>query len=127
MNLMPSFVLLLLFGFFQSSFATLKKLSPLLGALLLLLVFAAQPRRLAERAQLASYPYYGAVVRGAKEIVRNGKPVRSVTPPNFIHKTEPAYLVRWLGGRVEETADLNAIIGVDGSVTYETLHVDQSK
>jgi len=119
MNLMPSFVLLTLFGFTKSPFPILNKVSPLLGALMLLLAVAAQPARLATRAQSTSYPYYAAMVRGAKEIVRNGAPVRAVIPPSYPNKVEPAYLVQWLGGRVEQSADLIAIIGEDGSVTYQ--------
>ena len=127
MNLMPSFVLLILFGFTKSSFPILDKVSPLLGIFVLLLAFASQPSRLATRAQSTSYPYYAAIVRGAKEIVRNGAPVRSVIPPSFPNKVEPSYLVRWLGGRVEESADLIAIIGEDGSVTYHTAAAEQHK
>jgi len=120
MNLMPSFVLLILFGFIKSPFPILNKVSTLLGPLVLLLAFASQPARLATRAQSVSYPYYAAIVRGAKEIVRNGVPVRSVIPPSFPNKVEPSYVVQWLGGRVEESAHLIAIIGEDGSVTYQT-------
>ncbi|HSE24379.1 MAG TPA: hypothetical protein VLB68_22115 [Pyrinomonadaceae bacterium] len=127
MNLMPSFVLLLLFGFIKSPFPILDKVSTVLGPCVLLLAFVSQPARLATRAQSASYPYYAAVVRGAKEIVRNGVPVRSVIPPSFPNKVEPAYLVQWLGGRVEESAALIAIIGEDGSVTYQTAADEQHK
>ena len=127
MNLMPSFVLLILFGFTKSPFPILDKVSPLLGALMLLLAVAAQPARLATRAQSTSYPYYAAMVRGAKEIVRNGAPVRAVIPPSYPNKVEPAYLVQWLGGRVEQSADLIAIIGEDGSVTYQKAADEQHK
>lgn len=127
MNLMPSFVLLILFGFIKSPFPILNKVSILLGPFVLLLAFAAQPTRLATRAQSASYPYYAAIVRGAREIVRNGVPVRSVIPPSFPNKVEPSYVVEWLGGRVEESADLIAIIGEDGSVTYQTAADEQHK
>lgn len=119
MNLMPAFVLLLLFGLLKGPFPKLDKVFPVLGLFVLLLAFVSQPGRLATRAQSVSYPYYAAIVRGAKEIVRNGVPVRSVIPPSFPNKVEPSYLVQWLGGRVEESADLIAIIGEDGSVTYQ--------
>lgn len=127
MNLMPSFVLLMLFGFTKSSLPILDKASPLLGLFVLLLALALQPSRLATRAQSVSYPYYAAMVQGAKEIVRNGAPVRTVIPPNFPNKVEPAYLVQWLGGRVEESAGLIAIIGEDGSVTYQRVADEQHK
>jgi hypothetical protein len=127
MNLMPAFVLLILFGFMKSPFPTLDKISPLLGVFVLLLAFASQPSRLATRAQSTSYPYYAAIVRGAKEIVRNGVPVRSVIPPTYPNEVEPAYLVRWLGGRVEESAGLIAIIGTDGGVTYQAVADEQHK
>lgn len=127
MNLMPAFVLLILFGFIKSPFPTVAKISPVLGALLLLLAIASQPSRLATRAQSTSYPYYAAIVRGAREIVRNGAPVHSVIPPSFPNKVEPAYLVRWLGGRVEESSDLIAIIGEDGSVVYQKTVNEQQK
>jgi hypothetical protein len=127
MNLMPSFVLVILFGFIKSPFPRLNKVSTLLSLLVLLLAFASQPSRLATRAQSTSYPYYAAIVRGAKEIVRNGVPVRSVIPPSFPNKVESSYVVRWLGGRVEESADLIAIIGEDGSVTYQTAADEQPK
>jgi hypothetical protein len=127
MNLMPSFVLLILFGFMKSPFPILEKVSPLLGLLVLLLAFASQPSRLATRAQSTSYPYYAAIVKGAKEIVRNGAPVRSVIPPSFPNKVEPSYLVQWLGGRVDESANLIAIIGEDGSVTYQMATDEQHK
>ena len=127
MNLMPAFVLLILFGFIKSPFPTVAKISPLLGALVLLLAFASQPSRLATRAQSTSYPYYAAIVRGAREIVRNGVPVRSVIPPTFPNKVEPSYLVRWLGGRVEQSSDLIATIGEDGSVTYQQAANEQQK
>ena len=127
MNLMPAFVLLILFGFNKSPFPILDKVSPLLGLLVLLLAFVSQPSRLATRAQSTSYPYYASIVRGAKEIVRNGAPVRSVIPPSYPNKVEPAYLVKWLGGRVEESAGLIAIIGEDGSVTYQTAADEQHK
>jgi len=127
MNLMPSFVLLILFGFMKSPFPTLNKVSPLLALFVLLLAFASQPSRLATRAQSVSYPYYAAMVRGAKEIVRNGAPVRSVIPPSYSSKVEPSYLVQWLGGRVEDSAGLVAIIGTDGSVTYQAVTDEQHK
>jgi hypothetical protein len=127
MNLMPSFVLLILFGFMKSPFPTLDKVSRLLGLFVLLLAFASQPSRLATRAQSTSYPYYAAIVRGAKEIVRNGVPVRSVIPPSYPNEVEPAYLVQWLGGRVEESAGLVAIIGTDGGVTYQAVADEQHK
>ena len=127
MNLMPSFVLLILFGFIKSPFPRFNKVSTLLGPFVLLLAFASQPARLATRAQSASYPYYAAIVRGAREIVRNGVPVRSVIPPSFPNRVEPSYLVQWLGGRVEESADLVAIIGEDGTVTYQTTADEQQK
>lgn len=127
MNLMPSFVLLILFGFIKSPFPIFDKAFTLLAPLVLLLAFASQPSRLATRAQSTSYPYYAAIVRGAREIVRNGVPVRTVMPPSFPNEVEPAYLVRWLGGRVEESADLIAIIGEDGSVTYQTTADEQHK
>ena len=127
MNLMPAFVLLILFGFNKSPFPILDKVSLLLGLLVLLLAFVSQPSRLATRAQSTSYPYYASIVRGAKAIVRNGAPVRSVIPPSYPNKVEPAYLVKWLGGRVEESAGLIAIIGEDGSVTYQTAADEQHK
>jgi hypothetical protein len=127
MNLMPSFVLLVLFGFMKSPFPTLNKVSTLLSLFVLLLAFAVQPGRLATRAQSVSYPYYAAIVRGAKEIVRNGVPVRSVIPPRYTSEVEPAYVVRWLGGRVEESAGLIATIGTDGSVTYQAVADEQHK
>jgi hypothetical protein len=127
MNLMAAFVLLILFGFTKSPFPILDKVFPLLSALMLILAFASQPSRLATRAQSTSYPYYAAIVRGAKEIVRNGTPVRTVIPPYFPNEVEPAYLVRWLGGRVEQSADLIATIGVDGSVTYQKAADEQHK
>jgi hypothetical protein len=127
MNLMPSFVLLILFGFTKSPFPLLDKISPLLGLFVLVLAFASQPSRLATRAQSTSYPYYAAIVRGAKEIVRNGTPVRSVIPPSYSSKVEPSYVVQWLGGRVEQSADLIAIIGEDGSVTYQKAGDEQHK
>jgi hypothetical protein len=127
MNLMPSFVLLILFGFTRSPFPKFNNVSTLVAPLVLLLAFASQPSRLATRAQSTSYPYYAAMVRGAKEIVRNGVPVRTVIPPSYSSKVEPAYLVQWLGGRVEESAGLIAIIGVDGSVTYQTTGDEQHK
>ena len=127
MNLMPSFVLLILFGFTKSPFPIFDKVSTLLAPLVLLLAFASQPTRLATRAQSTSYPYYAAMVRGAREIVRNGVPVRTVIPPSYSSKVEPSYLVQWLGGRVEESAGLIAIIGEDGSVTYQTTADEQHK
>ena len=127
MNLMPSVVLLVLFGFTKSPFPTFAKVSPLLGLFVLLLAFVSQPSRLATRAQSTSYPYYGSIVRGAKEIVRNGAPVRSVIPPSMPDKVDPSCLVQWLGGRVEESADLIAIIGEDGTVTYQTVADEQHK
>jgi type IV secretory pathway VirB2 component (pilin) len=127
MNLMPSFVLLILFGFLKSPFPILNKVSALLGALVLLLAVASQPARLATRAQSTSYPYYAAIVQGAKEIVRNGTPVRSVIPPSYSSKVEPSYVVQWLGGRVEQSADLIAIIGEDGSVTYQKAADEEHK
>ena len=127
MNLMPSFVLLILFGFLRSPFPRLNKVSPLLALLVLLLAFVSQPSRLAARAQWTTYPYYAAIVRGAREIVRNGAPVRSVIPPAYPNKVEPAYLVQWLGGRVEESAGLIAVIGEDGSVTYQKAADEQHK
>ncbi len=127
MNLMPAFVLLILFGFLKGPFPLVSKVSPLLGAFMLLLALASQPSRLATRAHSTSYPYYAAMVRGAKEIVRNGTPVRSVIPPSYSSKVEPAYLVQWLGGRVEPSAGLIAIIGEDGAVTYQKAADEQSK
>jgi hypothetical protein len=87
----------------------------------LLLAFIAQPSRMVAPPHWTTYPYYAAIVRGAKEIVRNGVPVRTVIPPPYPNEVEPAYLVRWLGGRVEDSASLIATIGTDGSVTYQAV------
>ena len=94
---------------------------------MVVLAVAPQPARLATRAQSTVDPCYAAIVRGAKEIVRNGTPVRSVIPPSCLSKVEPAYVVQWLGGRVEQSADLIAIIGEDGSVTYQKAADGQHK
>jgi hypothetical protein len=127
MNLMPAFLLLVLFGFLQNSSDALKKAFALAGLLLLPLALAAQPHRLAERAKLASYPHYAAVVRGAKEIVRHGEPVRLLVPPAFELESDTDYLVRWLGGRIEATASSIAVIGEDGSVTYQRVQDEPPK
>ncbi|MFM7735204.1 MAG: hypothetical protein ACKPBU_04390, partial [Alphaproteobacteria bacterium] len=89
------------------------------GAALLVATLAGQPHRVEDRRWEHSWPWYGTIVRGSREVASRGMPVRAVEGPGGDATTPAATaLARWLGAEVDPAAPTVARIARDGSVSW---------
>ena len=89
------------------------------GIALLAAAIAIVPARLAFAATLHRLPEYRVLVQASRAIVQRLEAVRAIRaelplPPS----TDPAFLYRVLGGRIEPNASSSALIRPDGTVEY---------
>jgi hypothetical protein len=59
-------------------------------------------------------PEYGALVRGAGTIVQRQEPMRRIDAPFVREATDPEFLFRVLGGRIDRQAPVAARISHGG-------------
>ena len=77
------------------------------------------PWRLGFATTLQRLPEYRLLVAGSRALVARGEPVRTVRAEFTLpESTDPEFLYRILGGRIDARAALTAVIHRDGSVAY---------
>ena len=77
------------------------------------------PWRLGFATTLHRLPEYRLLVAGSRALVARGEPVRAVRAEFTLpESTDPEFLYRILGGRIDARASLTAVIHRDGSVEY---------
>lgn len=120
LSLMPAAVLTVLLGstaLFPARVApmcgTVVSIALLIGALTIV------PARLRLAQTMFKMPQYRALVAGSREIVKRREPMQSVEPEFTLPQTsDPEFLFRILGGRIDRRAPWRAAISPDGRVTY---------
>ena len=88
------------------------------AACLLALALLVQKPRIDRAATLFRLPEYGALVRGAGTIVQRQEPMRRIDAPFVREATDPEFLFRVLGGRIDRQAPVAARISAGGEVSY---------
>jgi hypothetical protein len=88
------------------------------AACLLALALLVQKPRIDHAATLFRLPEYGALVRGAGTIVQRQEPMRRIDAPFAREATDPEFLFRVLGGRIDRQAPMAARISAAGEVSY---------
>lgn len=88
------------------------------AACLLALALLVQKPRIDRAATLFRLPAYGALVRGARIIVQHQEPMRRVDAPFVQEATDPEFVFRILGGRIDREAPVAARISSLGEVSY---------
>jgi hypothetical protein len=79
------------------------------------------PLRLREAAPLLKMPEYGVLVAGSREVLKRGQPMRSIESEFALPSTsDPEFIFRIMGGRIDRQAPWRAVILRDGRVTYIT-------
>ena len=116
LSLIPAAVLSVLLGvtaFVPARFAHVT------GIVLLVAALALVPARLRYAATLPRLPAYGILVDASRQIARLKQPMRSIRPQfNLPPSTDPEFMFRILGGRIDRHAEWRAVISPDGHVTY---------
>jgi hypothetical protein len=92
------------------------------GLVLLLSIAATVPTRLRVAATLHRMPQYEALVRGSRRIASMRQPVRAVQTAFPLPPTsDPDFIYRILGGRIDRDAEWVAMIATDGQVSYRQI------
>jgi hypothetical protein len=116
LSLMPAAVLTMLLG---ATALVPARIAHVVGMVLLVGAAAIVPARLRSAATLPRLPEYGVLVAASRHIVRLKQPMRSITPEFALPPTsDPEFIFRILGGRIDRHAEWRAVISADGRVTY---------
>ena len=116
LSLMPPAVLTVFLG--ATALMPLR-VGRLVSVALFLGLLAIVPARLRLAATMFKMPEYRAVVTGSREIVKRRQPMRSIESAFALPPTsDPEFLFRVLGGRIDRRAEWRAVISPDGRVTY---------
>jgi hypothetical protein len=116
LSLMPAAVLTILLG--ATAFVH-QHVAHVVGMALLVGAIAVVPARLRFAARLPRLPEYGVLVAASRQIVRLKQPMRSIRPEFALPPTtDPEFIFRILGGRIDRRAEWRAVIAPDGRVTY---------
>jgi len=116
LSLMPAAVLTVLLG---ATTLVPARFTQVAGIALLAAAVAIVPARLRYAALLPTLPAYGVLVAASRQIVRLKQPMRSIEPEfGLPPTTDPEFIFRILGGRIDRDAEWRAVISPDGRVTY---------
>jgi hypothetical protein len=90
------------------------------GIALVALAAAPVPWRLGFATTMHRLPEYRVLVAGSRELAKRNEPVRAIrTEFTLPPSTDPEFLYKILGGRVDANASASAVIRADGSVRYD--------
>ena len=116
LSLMPAAVLTVLLG---ATALVPARSAHLAGIALLVGAVAIVPARLRYAATLPRLPAYGILLDASRQIIRLKQPMRSIHPQFALPaSTDPEFMFRILGGRIDQRAEWRAEISPDGRVTY---------
>jgi hypothetical protein len=116
LSLMPAAVLTVLLG---ATALAPWRIAYAVGIALLAGAIVLAPARLQTAATMFRMPEYRALAAGSREIVKRKLPIRSIESALALPATsDPEFLFRVLGGRIDRQAEWRAVISPDGRVTY---------
>jgi len=116
LSLMPAAMLTLVLGATTVPGVSLRLA---VSVALLAAVLALVPARLRFAATIVRLPQYGVLVDASRVLVRRGQPLRAVRTGFTLPLTsDPEFLFRVLGGRIDRKSPWIAIISADGQVAY---------
>ncbi len=88
------------------------------GAMLLALAALVQKPRIENATLVFRLPAYGALVSGSRAVVRHAEPMRRIEAPFLRESSDPEFIFRILGGRIDRDAPVAARLSERGEVTY---------
>lgn len=117
LSLMPSVVLTLLLAV---AGVARRPIPAAFGVALALACALVVPRQLRAAETMFRMPTYRALVAGSRDIIKRKQPMREIDAQFELHPTsDPAFLYRILGGRLDPRAEWRAEILPDGRVKYD--------
>jgi hypothetical protein len=117
-SLMPSAVLIVVLGLTALPGRAGAAVGIALTAAALVLV----PSRLRFAETDNRFPQYGIIVEGSRTVARRDMPMRGIRTEFALRPTvDPVFVYRILGGRIDAASRWMAIIGANGSVTYQDV------
>ncbi len=119
LSLMPAAVMTLVLAL---SAMSPPRLAPAVGVVMVLGALAMVPTKVRFSATMHRMPQYGVLVDASRQIERVGQPMRSIRtefalPPT----TDPEYLFKVLGGRIDPASPWTSAIATDGRVIYRKV------
>ena len=119
LSLMPAAVLTVLLGL---TAMPSPRIAQAVAVSLAIAAFAIAPARVRFASTLPRMPEYGPLLDGSRRLVERAFPVRAIRTEFQLPPTaDPEFLYRILGGRIEPSSHLTALITRDGQVTYQSV------
>lgn len=116
LSLAPAVVLTIVLG---AAAVAPRRIAQSVGIALFIGSLTIVPLRLRVAAPMLKMPQYGVLVGASREIVKRGEPMRSIEPEFALPRTsDPEFIFRILGGRIDRQAEWRAVISPDGRVSY---------
>lgn len=119
LSLMPASVLTILLAITPPASY---RLAPAVAVALLIGAVALVPARLRFAATMHRMPEYGALVEASRKMVSRGQPMREIVTEFALPKTSnPEYVYRILGGRIDRASPWIGVITPTGDVVYRKV------
>ena len=119
LSLMPAAVLTVLLGL---TAMPSPRIAQAVAVSLAIAAFAIAPARVRFAATLPRMPEYGPLLDGSRQLVERAFPVRAIRTEFPLPPTaDPEFLYSILGGRIEPSSHLTALITRDGQVSYQSV------
>ncbi len=119
LSLMPASVLTIVLAVTPPSS---HRLAPVVGIALLVGAVALVPARLRFAATMHRLPEYGVLVEASRKIASMGQPMREIVTEFALPKTsDPAYIYKILGGRIDPASPWIGVITPTGDVVYRKV------
>lgn len=116
LSLMPASVLTIVLAV---TLPSSHRLAPAVGIALLVGAVALVPARLRFAATMHRLPQYGVLVEASRKIAGTGQPMREIVTEFALPKTsDPEYLFKILGGRIDPASPWIGVITPTGDVVY---------
>ncbi len=120
LSLMPAAVLTTLLA---ATALPWPRLTPVIGIVLFVAALMLVPTRVRFAATMHRMPEYEALVDGSRKIARLKEPMRSIETDFSLPATsDPLFIYRILGGRIDPTSPWIGRITGDGNVVYRRVH-----
>ena len=117
-SLMPASVLTIVLGL--TAFPP-PRLARAVAIVLVVVGLAITPARVQFAATLHRMPEYGMLLDGSRWLVEKGHPISGIRTDFPLPRTaDPNFLYRILGGRIDPSSHISALITRDGQVSYQT-------
>jgi hypothetical protein len=118
LSLMPAAVLTVLLGL---TAVPSPRAAPIVAACLAMAALAIAPSRVRFAGTFPRMPEYRALLDGSRRLVERGFPVRAIRTDFQLPPTaDREFLYRILGGRIDPSSPVSALISGDGQITYQS-------